>query len=192
MKPVKRFLKKYKGNIIHLLLEEYLGFITRSLPGIEGMLIRKLVYHCLCKKLGKSALIYSGVYLTHTYGIEIGNYFSINTGALIDGRGGITIGDSVMIGPNAVIVSSSHQFDKVNVPMTSLDHIMQPLIIENDVWIGANTFVKGGLKIGKGAILAAGAVVEKDVPEYKIVGGVPAKIIGDRRDRFKIENQSKL
>ena len=169
------------------MLEEYVGFITRSLPGIEGMIIRRLVYHYLCKKLGKSALIYQGVYLTHTYGIEIGNYFSINTGALIDGRGGITIGDCVMIGPNTVIVSSSHQFDEVNVPMTSVDHIMQPLIIEDDVWIGANTFIKGGSKIGKGAVLAAGAVVIRDVPEYKIVGGVPAKIIGDRKDRSKIK-----
>jgi len=179
--PVERFLRKYKNNIFHLLEEEYLGFLTRSLPGMEGVLIRRLVYRHLFKNLGMSSLIYAGVYLTHTYGISAGNKLSINTGALIDGRGGITIGEGVMIGPNTVIVSSSHQFERVDMPMTSLDHVMQPVVIADDVWIGANVSVTGGVKIGKGSIIAAGAAVTKDVPEYKIVAGVPAKVIKDRR-----------
>lgn len=182
MGPIQRFLKKYQKNILHLMLEEYLGFLTRSLPGIEGMIIRRCIYRSLCKKMGKSSLIYAGVYLTHTYGIEIGDKFSINSGALIDGRGGVTIGNGVMIGPNSVIVSSRHQFERTDALMTSLDHVMQPIIIEDDVWIGAIAFVKGGVRIGKGAVISAGASVIKDVPDYSIVSGFPAEITGSRKN----------
>src|SRR6185503_10326490 len=65
---------------------------------------------------------FPGVYLTHTYGIEIGRHFSINSGALIDGRGGVRIGDWVMIGPHAVITSSEHQSPPFGTPMASADH----------------------------------------------------------------------
>jgi len=188
MGPVQRFLKKYQKNVFHLLLEEYLGFLTRSLPGIEGMIVRRGIYRLLCKKLGKSSLIYAGAYLTHAYGIEIGDKFSINSGALIDGRGRIKIGNGVMVGPNSVIVSSRHQFEKTDIPMTSLDHIMQPVAIDDDVWIGALAFVKGGVRIGKGAVISAGTAVLADVPEYAIVTGVPAIITGYRKDKLGKDN----
>lgn len=185
MGPFERFSKKYKGKLLHLWAEEYLGFVTRSLPGAEGIIIRRLVYRSLCKSLGKSSLIYAGVYLTHTYGLEIGKNFSINSGALVDARGGIKIGDYVMVGPQTVIVSSRHQFGDANVPMTSLDHIMQPVVIEDDVWIGALTFIKGGIRIGRGSIISAGASVVDDISEYSIVSGVPAKITGYRKAQRK-------
>lgn len=179
--PIERFMKKYKGNLFHLMLEEYAGFFTRHLPGIEGIMIRRMLYRALFRKLGKDALIYPGAYLTHTYGMEVGDRFSVNSGAVIDGRGGITIGDSVMVGPHAVLVSSTHQHRQVDMPMTSLDHIMQPLVIQDDVWIGANVFIKGGINIGRGVVVAAGSSVLTDIEEYKMVGGVPARIIGERK-----------
>jgi acetyltransferase-like isoleucine patch superfamily enzyme len=184
MGPVERFIKKYRNNLIHLVLEEYAGFFTRHLPSIEGVLIRRIIYRGLCRKLGKDALIYPGVYLTHTYGMEIGDCLSVNSGAVLDGRGGMRIGDSVMIGPHAVLVSSSHQHRNIEVPMSSCDHVMQPLIIGDDVWIGANSFIRGGISIGSGAVIAAGSSVLKDIEEYKIVGGIPASVIGDRREKI--------
>jgi maltose O-acetyltransferase len=176
---VERFIKKYKNNLIHLLLEEYAGFFVRHLPSIEGIVIRRMIYRSLFKKLGKNALIFGGVYLTHTYGIEAGDQFSISSGAVLDGRGGIRIGNSVMIGSHAVLVSSSHPYRNIDVPMRSCDHIMQPLTIQDDVWIGANVFIKGGINIGCRVVIGAGSIVIKDVPDNKIVGGVPARIIGD-------------
>jgi len=181
MGPFERFSKKYKGRLLHLWMEEYLGFITRSLPGPEGVFTRRLVYRRLCKKLGTSSLIYSGVYLTHTYSLEIGNNFSINSGALVDARGGIKIGNHVMVGPHSVIVSSRHQFEQTDVPMTSLDHVMQPVVIGDDVWIGAQAFIKGGITIGKGSVVSAGAKVMDDVQEYSIVAGIPAQIVANRK-----------
>lgn len=182
MGPIERFVKKYRGTLFHLVMEEYAGFFTRNLPSIEGVMTRRVLYRTLCRKLGKDALIYPGVFLTHTYGMEIGDHFSVNSGAVLDGRGGIRIGNSVMIGPHAVLVSSSHQHKNIDVPMSSRDHIMQPLVIGDDVWIGANAFIKGGITIENGVVIAAGSTVLKDIGEYQMVGGVPARIIGDRRD----------
>jgi acetyltransferase-like isoleucine patch superfamily enzyme len=87
-----------------------------------------------------------------------------------------------MVGPHAVLVSSSHQHKGIEVPMSSRDHVMQPLFIGDDVWIGANAFIKGGITIGQGTVIAAGSSVLKDIEEYQIVGGVPAHVIGNRRD----------
>jgi maltose O-acetyltransferase len=180
--PTARFAKKYRGHLLHLAAEEYLGFFCRHIPGMEGILLRRVIYRRLFRRLGRHSLIYSGIYLTHTYGIDAGDYLSINTGALIDARGGITMGSGVMIGPNAVIVSSSHRFDRTDVAMTSLDHIMEPVIIGDDVWIGAQSFIRGGVTIGRGALVAAGAIVLDDVPDYKIIAGNPGRIVRDRRD----------
>jgi acetyltransferase-like isoleucine patch superfamily enzyme len=181
METIHRFQKRYGPHLIHLWLEEYVGWFTRSLPGLEGMLVRWLLYRCLLQEGRAFVLLYPGVYLTHCYGIRFGKHCSINTGALLDGRGGIAIGNSVMIGPYAVIVSSGHQFKQGDGPMASLDHELSPVVIEDDVWIGAHTFVRGGVQIGRGAVIAAGAVVVEDVSENQIVGGVPAKAIGKRR-----------
>jgi acetyltransferase-like isoleucine patch superfamily enzyme len=180
---LRRFARRYKGRLLHLYAEEYVGWLTRSLPGPEGLALRGLAYRMLFKSLKGSPLIYAGAYFTHTYGIEVGRHFSVNSGALIDGRGGIRIGDWVMIGPHAVITSSEHQNAPLGTPMASVDHSMKALEIEDDVWIGAHAFIRGGIRVGRGAIVAAGAVVVGDVPPGTIVGGVPAKVIGMRDDR---------
>ena len=177
---IERFRRRYSGHLFHIWMEEYIGWFTRSLPSIEGMLVRYGLYKLVFKKIKSFALIYPGVYFTHTYGIEIGHRFSVNSGTIIDGRGGITIGDGVMIGPHTAIYSSGHDFTQPGRPMTSLDHIMAPVVIKDDVWIGAHVCIPGGITIGQGAVIAAGAVVTKDVEDNMIVAGVPAKSIGKR------------
>lgn len=166
---------------MHLAVEEHLAWLVRSLPGPLGVLARWGFYRLLFARLESFAIFYPGVYLTHSYGIRVGSGFSINTGALIDGRGGIDIGNDVLVGPYAVITSSDHSHRQLDLPMTSVDHVMAPVKIGDDVWIGAHVVVTGGVEIGSGAVIAAGAVVTSDVRPYAIVGGVPATIIGDRR-----------
>jgi acetyltransferase-like isoleucine patch superfamily enzyme len=180
MHTIKRFMLKYKDHLFHLWCEETFGWIVRSLPGLFGMVLRWGLYRVLFSELKSFCTIYPGVYLTHTYGLKVGRGFSPNSGALIDARGGIEIGDHVMIGPYAVIVSSNHAFKQISVPMSTLDHVMAPVRIGNDVWIGAHVVITGGVTIGNGVIVSAGAVVTKDVGDYQIVGGVPARIMGDR------------
>ena len=177
---IGRFRRRYSGHLFHIWAEEYIGWFTRNLPSLEGMLVRYGLYQLVFKKIKSFALIYPGVYFTHTYGIEVGHRFSVNSGAILDGRGGITIGDNVMIGPHTAIYSSKHNFTQSGRPMTSLDHIMAPVIIKDDVWIGAHVCIPGGITIGHGAVVAAGAVVTKDVDDNTIVSGVPAQVIGKR------------
>ena len=180
MHIITRFLHKYKGHLFHLWCEEFFGWLLRSLPGLFGMVLRWGLYRILFAELKSFCTIYPGVYLTHTYGLKVGRGFSPNTGALIDARGGIEIGDHVMVGPFAVIVSSNHAHHQVDVPMAKVDHIMAPVKIGNDVWIGAHAVITAGVTIGNGAVVSAGAVVTIDVDDYQIVGGVSAGVIGDR------------
>lgn len=181
MQAILRFIKRYKSHLFHLWMEEYIGWFTRALPGMCGMVIRWLFFRFLLHKSHEFILIYPGVYFEHSYGIQLGKHCSINTGAILDGRGRITIGDSVMIGPYAVIASSNHQSKQLAMPMASLDHQLAPVVIEDDVWIGAHVFIRGGVRVGRGVVIAAGAVVIDDVLQYQIVGGVPAKQIGSRK-----------
>ncbi len=180
-KIIINFVKKYKTRLLHLEAEEFLGWIVRHIPGMVGFIVRSFVYRFLFKKLGSSCLIYSGVYLTHTYGISIGSGGSITSGAALDGRGGITIGDFVLIGPHVYVSSSNHSFKKISIPIAEQGHNMKPVVIKDDVWIGANATILGGVTIGKGSVIGAGAVVTKDVPSYSIMGGVPARKIGSRK-----------
>jgi len=114
--------------------------------------------------------------------IRIGNHVSLASNVTINAacRGVIEIGNDIMIGPNCVLRSSNHGFSLTGVPMRKQPH--QPGIIRicDDVWLGANVAVVGKVTIGKGAIVGAGSVVTRDVGPFKIVGGVPAKLIRQR------------
>ncbi len=180
MNPWKRFLRRYRGHLLALAIEDHLGWSVRGLPGPVGFGLRSACLRLTCKKAAGHPLIFPGVYLTHTYGLSFGRYFAVNTGAQIDARGGITIGTGVMIGPNAVIVSSDHDHLQTDRLIAFQDHVMAPVFIEDDVWIGANVVICGGVRIGRGAVVAAGAVVTKDVSPMVIVGGVPARAFSTR------------
>jgi len=181
MNAIWRFVKYYRGRLLQLWVEEFFGWLFRFLPGLFGFLLRWGLYRLLFKKLASFPLIYPGVFLTHTYGLTVGRSFSINSGALIDARGGLTIGDGVMVGPHAVIVSSNHDFYQTDGPMTDLNHISAPVVIGNDVWIGAHAVINAGVRIGSGAVIGSGTVVTKDVDDFQIVAGVPARVVGYRK-----------
>lgn len=101
----------------------------------------------------------------------------------------VRIGKYTMVANNVSIIGGDHCFDKVGKPtMFSGREALKSTVIGNDVWIGANSIIKCGVKIGNGAIVAMGAVVTKDIPAYAIVGGVPAKVI---KYRFNETDQRK-
>jgi acetyltransferase-like isoleucine patch superfamily enzyme len=181
MQRFARFRERYRGRLLHLVVEEHVGWLLRSLPGPIGMWLRYGFYRLLFERLASFAYLYPGVHLTHSYGIRAGHGLAINTGALIDARGGITFGDHVLVGPYAVIASSEHAHAQLDAPMAEVDHEFAPVTIGNDVWIGAHAVITGGVRIADGAVVAAGAVVTGDVAAYQVVGGVPAREIGDRR-----------
>lgn len=110
--------------------------------------------------------------------ISIGDRSELGSGSLI--YGGVQIGSDVLMGPDVKIITRNHVFDDPKIIINHQGITFHPVIIGNDVWIGANAVILPGVKIGDGAVIAAGAVVTKDVAPYTIVGGVPAKVIGKR------------
>jgi len=121
--------------------------------------------------------------------ITAGDYVFIGMNAHIYAN--VQIGHFVMLASNVAIVGGDHRFDVVGVPVrfSGRDGMEDLLtVIEDDVWIGHGCIIMAGVRIGRGAIVAAGAVVTKDVPPYAVVGGVPAKLI---RYRFTPEQQQR-
>ncbi len=94
----------------------------------------------------------------------------------------IILGDNLLMGPGAKMFSSNHRTD-LGIPMNLQPWEERDILVGNDVWIGANAVILAGVAVGDRAIVAAGAVVTRDVPPNTIVGGVPARIIGHRKAR---------
>ena len=112
--------------------------------------------------------------------ISIGNNISINTNVQIGASGGkIVIGNDVLIGPNVVIRATNHGVMR-KMLINKQPHSGGTITIEDDVWIGSNAVILKNVRIAKGTIVAAGAVVVKDTEPYSIVGGIPAKKISER------------
>lgn len=108
--------------------------------------------------------------------VELGNHSGIGVNARICGR--CIIGSDVMMGPECMIYTFNHCVDRIDIPMNRQGFTKEkPVIIEDDVWIGARVTILPGVHIGKGSIVAAGAVVTHDVLPYSIVAGVPAKLV---------------
>jgi len=168
------------ARLVKVFAEEYFGTFLRSLPGVEGFVLRYVLYRALFQRLDGFCYVYPGARLSHTYGISAGRNLMINAGAFLYGRGGLRFGDDVMIGPNAVIVSSQHRFDDPRVPMVYQGHKTDFVDIGSDVWIGANAVILPGVTVADGTVISAGAVVTRDTEPYSIVGGVPATQIGMR------------
>lgn len=105
--------------------------------------------------------------------IHIGKHVFINMGCKFQDQGGIFIGDGVLIGHNVVLATLNHAMQ----PERRSDMLPAPIHIGKRVWIGSNATVLPGVTIGDGAVVAAGAVVTRDVPANMVVGGVPAKVI---------------
>jgi serine acetyltransferase len=131
--------------------------------------------------IGENSELLQGV-LIMTYGgtIEIGSVCSINPYTILYGHGNLKIGNNVLIAAHTVIIPANHVFTDVNTPINLQGLTTKGITIEDDVWIGAGCKILDGITIGKGAIIAAGAVVNKDVEPYTIVGGVPAKELKKR------------
>jgi acetyltransferase-like isoleucine patch superfamily enzyme len=115
-------------------------------------------------------------HLTPESGIVLGADVALNFGCYIDGSGGVRVGHGTILGPNVVILSSSHRAGVENSLQESGKDVRR-VEIENDVWIGANVVIRMGTTIGARAIVGAGAVVTHDVPAAAVVGGNPARVI---------------
>jgi maltose O-acetyltransferase len=138
--------------------------------------LRDAFYRRVCRVgLAPGSSIHMGLRLTTLGGVTIGPGTTIDQLVKLDGRGGVTIGRSVSIAPEVCLLTADHD------PMSpSFEGRTAPVVIEDYAWLGTRSMVLPGVTVGTGAVVAAGAVVTRDVPAYAIVGGVPARVIGER------------
>lgn len=166
------------GSAVHLYMHDLSQEALRITAELnvsyhEPKEIRSLMSQLIDKPVDESFCLFPPFYSDCGKNITIGKRVFINSGCRFQDQGGITIGDDVLIGHNVVLATLNHGLD----PEKRKYLYPAPIVIGNNVWIGANVTVLPGVIIGKNAVIAAGAVVNKDVPENTIVGGVPARII---------------
>jgi acetyltransferase-like isoleucine patch superfamily enzyme len=133
--------------------------------------------------LGEQTVIRAGAMLLPSSGsISIGKRTSVNQYAIINGEGGVTIGNSVMVAAFVGMFAGNHNFADIAVPISEQGTNSKGGIqIEDDVWIGAHAVILDGVRIGKGSVIGAGAIVTRDVPAYSVMMGVPARRVRSRR-----------
>jgi acetyltransferase-like isoleucine patch superfamily enzyme len=134
--------------------------------------------------IGKHSKVHPTVILRQSERIQIGSHCLINHNNVLQAgkfKGRIIIGDYVQTGANVMMFAFNHGHDGLEMPTILQDYYDGDIIIEDDVWIGAGSVILPDVRIGKGAIISSNAVVNKDVPAYAIVGGVPAKILKYRK-----------
>lgn len=128
----------------------------------------------------KNSRVETGVYISDARQLKLGKHVRVNERVFL--QGDISVGDYCMIAPGVAIYTRTHVYDNPEVPMTlSGETPIMPVVLEEDVWLGRNVMVLPGVRIGKGSIVGANSIVNKDIEPYSIVGGVPAKLIRKRK-----------
>ena len=161
----------------------YLGIgyrlpISNSKFNIGQRQIRSFLTKRIITQMGKNVNIEKGARFADDISIADNSGIGINSFV----GSGVKIGSHVMMGPDCLIYTQQHEFSSTEVTMDSQGMTaVLPVIIGDDVWLGARVIIMPGVTIGNGAIVGAGAVVTKDVPEYSVAVGVPAKIIKSRK-----------
>lgn len=164
-------------KIFLIIYQTFAGWLNIFPDIFLGNRIRRFFYKFYLKKMGKNVIINSHVLFEVPENIEIGDYSTINRSCWFSGGGGLIIGNDVLIGPNVIIHTANHNFENSKMPFRLQGHTYKSVTIKNNVWIGAGAIILPGVIINSNSIIAAGAVVTKDVAEGVIVGGIPARIL---------------
>ena len=163
-------MKEIFSNIYHALIS-----LLFCLP---FAFVRRLGASIIFKKIGKKVKFAHHLDIRSPYRISIGDYTHINKNVLLDGRGALLIiGENVDIAQEVNIWTMQHDYND-----SQYKSIGKPVRIEDYVWIASRATILPGVTIGRGAVVASCAVVTKDVPPLAVVAGVPAKVIGNRKD----------
>ncbi|MEN9919101.1 MAG: hypothetical protein RL662_1537 [Bacteroidota bacterium] len=130
--------------------------------------------------IGRHITYYPGIKINPCMNLRLGDNVDLAWGVIITTGGGVEIGNRVLIGYRVQILSANHTIPSEKANIFGAGHVFKKVIIEDDVWIGANSIILPGVTIGKGAVIAAGSIVTKNIDAFTIVGGVPARIIKKR------------
>lgn len=160
---------------------------ARHLPGTNAPAGRvfKRVRFIVCRTLFKECGVNVDIGRKTNFGsgrhISIGDNSGIGVNAFIEGP--VKIGKNVMMGPDVIMITKNHEFSRIDIPVNLQgNRDKKPIRIGDDVWIGARVIVLPGVRIGCGAIIGAGAVVVKDIPDWAIAAGNPAQVVKFRKE----------
>lgn len=178
MELVKRGEPIAGGTKAHVLLVQCSNEAMRITAELNGEYhepeqVRELFSKLTGKPVDESFFMFPPFHTDFGKNISVGKNVFFNTGCTFQDRGGITVGDGTMIGQNVTLLTLNHGFALKDRNTT----YPLPIVIGQNVWISANATVVPGVTIGDNAVIAAGAVVTKDVPKNAVVAGVPAKVI---------------
>lgn len=165
-------MNKVSSDKLFFIVQGWLKYLAFDF----AVTLRRVYGHFFASS-GKNLRVFDGATIKYPSELSAGDNLSIGQGCFVVCKGGLHIGSNVMIGAGAKIVTTFHNYSSVDRPMFEQGMGEAPIHISDDVWLGFNAVVLPGVRIGRGAILAAGTVVTKDVPEMAIVGGVPGKVI---------------
>lgn len=167
-------------------LIRWLMMVPGLIPGIVGVFLRYVILRCLAKKSCGFFRVLERVTIEYPRGLSIGRQAGLNVGCWINARGGVTIGDDVIMGPYCVVHSANHRFDSLDVPTRRQGYEEKPVYIGNNVWLGAQVTVLPGVTIGENAVIGAGAVVTRDIPPNAVAVGNPARVIRVRTNSVEV------
>lgn len=171
--------KKIKYFFVCLI--EFFAKILFSLPRFRFFnRIKSIFLQCLGARIGKRVVFYPGVWIMPGRKLVVGDDVDFALDVLVTTSGGVTIGDRTLIGYRTQILSNNHRIPNGRAPIFYAGHEGKPVLIGNDVWIGANCLILPGVTIGEGAVVAGGSIVTKDIPPFSIVAGNPARILKER------------
>lgn len=151
--------------------------LFRNIGGSLGLLFRYVFLKNSALKVGKNVGIKQGVYLFNVNNLIIGDNVMLNQMSYIEAAGGIEIGNNVAIAHSCTLVSSDHSWDNKLTPIQYNKNYLSKILIDDDVWLGCGVRVLRGVRIGTRVVVAAGAVVNRNLENFSLYAGVPCKKI---------------
>lgn len=152
----------------------------RNVTGLKGIVLRYMLLKNLCASCGDNVSVHPGVYIFNPQNLKIGDNVSIHPMSYIEAYGGITIRSDVSIAHNVTIMSVTHNFENKEIPINNQGITGMPVEICDNVWIGAKAVILGNVKVSRGCVIGASALVNKDTQENAVYAGVPARFIKNR------------
>lgn len=172
---IKTFV--FVDSLLPRFINHFIFNLINSFGGRAFIFLRYILVCNLAESCGENVAIFRNVTIESIERIRLGKNVSIHTGCYLDGAGGISIGDDVSIAHCSSVLSANHTWGNPDIPIKYNPIKTSLVFIENDVWIGCGCRVLCGTRIGTRSVVAAGAVVCKDVDSHTVVGGVPARLI---------------
>jgi acetyltransferase-like isoleucine patch superfamily enzyme len=189
---------------------ELVMMLSGWVPGALGLFLRSKLFPMILGRVGRNVVFGANVTIRHPHKIQIGDNVVIDDQCCLDAKGtdnsGIVIGEGVFVGRNTILsckngsasrvrigknilmaaytylVGGDHLYDRVDIPVLEQGRTARGIDVDDNVWLGTHVVVTDGSRIGRDAIIGAGAVVVGDIPEFAIATGIPAKVIRDRRN----------